>query len=230
MHDGHADTVAEEETATRSTCTRFLPAWGSGTRWKKRCGWPSASSVDASFQCSSGTPWAARKAGQSGSRRAAPAPRSRVGQRLGPEPHEGGRVDGVGHDLDGSSRPVHPSSLPGGPEPARRPGAAPRRRRPGWWRHTWCRATPTGRPHRARGATRAASPARRRGRRAPPHHAAGEGTRRPWSIVAAPAAERHTLPTATAAADQRGGCSTSWMTSLWRRNRGVNGGSKRANL
>ena len=45
--------------------TRFLTVLGSGTRWKKIRGCPSASMAEASFQRSSGTPWARRNAGQS---------------------------------------------------------------------------------------------------------------------------------------------------------------------
>ena len=46
-------------------CTRFLTVLASGTFWKKIRGWPSASIAEASFHRSSGTPLAARNAGQS---------------------------------------------------------------------------------------------------------------------------------------------------------------------
>ena len=49
-----------------SRCIRFLAVLPSGTRWKKIRGpLPSGSVIaEASFQCSSGMPWARRNASQ----------------------------------------------------------------------------------------------------------------------------------------------------------------------
>ena len=99
--------------ARRSMCTRFLMVLASGTFWKNRRGWPSASIADASFHRCRGHAVGreeGRPVGEVAGRRRDGVPPLGEGGR--PEGGERTGVGGVEDDLDGSCRSVHPGSVP----------------------------------------------------------------------------------------------------------------------